>query len=195
VSPVGVAAARAFVETPRAASEEEKPPRRQGAKKTGACAQARREGTQLWPRRFDDPSVTHTDQDDLAVREPPEDLDRDAHAVIGAAIEVHRCLGPGLFESFYERALCIELGLRGIPFTNQTVVALDYKGHPIGETRLDLRVGHGLVVELKSVETLTAVHFAQVLCYLRAARCPLGLLINFNVPFLRQGVRRIVLSP
>ena len=135
-----------------------------------------------------------TKHGNISIREPSQELDHHAHAVIGAAIEVHRLLGPGLFEAFYERALCIELGLRAISFTTQAVVSLDYKGHAIGETRLDLRVGQGLVVELKAVESLTAVHFAQVLCYLRAAACPLGLLINFNVPVLRQSVRRIVNS-
>ena len=126
--------------------------------------------------------------------EPGSELDRLAHAVIGAAIEVHRSLGPGFLESVYEEALCIELDVRRIPFERQWPVAVNYKGHPVGEGRLDLLVGGMLVVELKAVEGVAPIHVAQVMSYLKATGHRLGLLINFNVPFLKSGIKRIVLS-
>jgi GxxExxY protein len=126
--------------------------------------------------------------------EPQESLDRLAHAVIGAAIEVHRLLGPGFLESVYEEALCLELGLRHIPFERQKCVAVSYKGHPVGEGRLDLLIGGSLVVELKAVDALAPIHTAQLLSYLKITGHQLGLLINFNVPMLKQGLKRVVLS-
>lgn len=127
-------------------------------------------------------------------REPNADLDLLAHDVIGAAIEVHRQLGAGFLESIYEGALCTELELRGIRFANQFPVNVLYKGRYIGESRLDLLVDNRLVVELKAVEVLHPVFTAQVISYLKAMGLPLGLLINFNVPVLKQGIRRIVWS-
>lgn len=127
-------------------------------------------------------------------REPNADLDLLAHDVIGAAIEVHRQLGAGFLESIYEGALCTELELRGIRFANQVPVNVLYKGRYIGESRLDLLVDNRLVVELKAVEVLHPVFTAQVISYLKAMGLPLGLLINFNVPVLKQGIRRIVWS-
>ena len=124
--------------------------------------------------------------------EPGAELDRLAHEVIGAAIEVHRVLGPGLLESVYEEALCVELGLQGLPFVRQPAVDLSYKSHPVGRGRLDLLVGGKLVVELKAVEVLTDVHKAQAISYLRTTGYRLALLINFNVPRLRDGIKRIV---
>jgi len=121
--------------------------------------------------------------------EPSAELDRLANAVIGAAIEVHRVLGP-----VYEEALAVELELRGIPFARQIPAAVDYKGHAVGEGRLDLLVGGKLVVELKAVEALAPIHSAQVISYLKATGHELGLLINFNVALLKEGIRRIVLS-
>ncbi|MBU0616447.1 MAG: GxxExxY protein [Planctomycetes bacterium] len=126
--------------------------------------------------------------------EPTECEDALAHEVIGAAIEVHRILGPGLLESIYEEALCIELTERRIPFVRQKRIDLMYKGHTIGAGRLDLLVGDALVVELKTVEALTDVHLAQVLSYLRTTGYRLGLLINFNVAVLKKGIRRVVLT-
>jgi len=114
-------------------------------------------------------------------------------AVIGAAIEVHRVLGAGFLESVYEEALAMELELRGILFSRQKVVAVTYKGRRIGEGKLDLLVGETLIVELKAVTNLTPIHEAQVLSYLKMTRYPLGLLINFNVPLLKDGIRRIIL--
>ena len=128
------------------------------------------------------------------IHEPSRDLDELARAVIGAAIEVHRTLGPGFLEAVYEEALCIELALRGIPFGRQVSVAVQYRGHPVGEGRLDLLVRESLVVELKAVEALLPIHTAQVMSYLRATGCHLGLLLNFNMPALRNGIKRIVLS-
>ena len=129
------------------------------------------------------------------VEEPNGELDRLAHDVIGAAIEVHRILGPGFLESVYEEAMCVELGLRGIPFVRQYLSSVDYKGRAVGEHRLDLLVGDVLVVELKAVDALAPVHSAQVMSYLKANGKQLGLLINFNTPVLRQGIKRVVLSP
>jgi len=127
-------------------------------------------------------------------REPGAELDQLAHGVIGAAIEVHRLLGPGFLELVYEEALCVELGLRRIPFIRQAALGVDYKGHAVGEGRLDLLVGDALVVELKAVDALAPIHSAQLLSYLKATGYQLGLLINFNVPILRNGIKRVVLS-
>jgi len=124
--------------------------------------------------------------------EPSSQLDDLARAVIGAAIEVHRTLGPGLLESVYENALAIELTLRGMPFKQQQPIALMYKNVAIGDARLDLLVADQLVVELKSVRELDDAHVGQVLGYLRAGGFQLGLLINFNVPRLRDGIRRLI---
>jgi GxxExxY protein len=130
-----------------------------------------------------------------ARREPGWVVDALARVVVDAALEVHRVLGPGFLESVYEQALAVELGIRGVAFARQVPVGLHYKGESIGEGRLDLLVGGRLVVELKAVEQLSPIHFAQVISYLKATGHPLGLLITFNVPQLRRGIRRVVLSP
>lgn len=115
--------------------------------------------------------------------------------IIGAAIEVHRALGPGLLESAYETCLCHELTLRQIPFDRQKQLPVVYKGVEIDcGYRLDLLVADMVVVELKAVEQLTPIHEAQILSYLRLGGWEVGLLINFHVPVLRQGIRRIVLG-
>ncbi len=129
-----------------------------------------------------------------SLKEPDAALDHLARDVIGAAIEVHRSLGPGFLESVYEEALCVELRLRGIPFARQVVIAVGYKGQAVGESRLDLLVGGSLVVELKTVEALLPIHSAQVLSYLKATSDRLALLIIFNVPLLKNGIKRIILS-
>ncbi len=126
--------------------------------------------------------------------EPHKTLDRLAQTVSGAAIEIHRHLGPGYPESLYEEALSIELGLRQIAFERQKPVAVNYKGREIGEGRVDLVVGDELLVELKAVEALAPIHRAQVISYLKATERHLALLINFNVPVLRSGIQRVVLS-
>lgn len=126
--------------------------------------------------------------------EPNNETDNLARRVIGAAIEVHKSLGPGYLESVYEAALCMELELREIAFVNQYPISILYKGRYVGEGRLDLLVENCLVVELKAVDALLPVHSAQVMSYLKATKLQLGLLINFNVPVLKQGIKRIVLS-
>lgn len=126
------------------------------------------------------------------VKEPDKTADQFAHRIIGAAIEVHKELGPGFLESTYESALAVELNLRDIPFSRQHPVALNYKGHAIGEGRLDLLIAECLIVELKAVDKLMPIHQAQVISYLKATGLSLGLLINFNVPVLRNGIKRIV---
>ena len=116
-----------------------------------------------------------------------------SHAVLGAAIEVHRHLGPGLIESVYETALSRELWLRGLAFERQVSLPLKYKGAQLHlHTRMDLVIGRLVVVEVKAIERLAAIHRAQLLTYLRLSGIPVGLLINFNTELLRYGVRRIL---
>ena len=126
--------------------------------------------------------------------EPVKRVDELARAVIGAAIEVHRHLGPGFLESLYEEALSLELADAGIAFERQKEIGVVYKGRTIGKHRLDLLVDGNLIVELKTVDELADIHKAQVISYLKATGFPLGLLINFNVPVLRSGIQRIVYS-
>ena len=113
--------------------------------------------------------------------------------VIGAAIEVHRHLGPGLSEQVYESALSRELWLRDVTFERQVSLPIEYKGAKLGcGARIDLLVERSLVVELKAVDHIAAVHRAQLLTYLRLTRLPVGLLINFNVEVVKNGVRRVL---
>jgi GxxExxY protein len=116
------------------------------------------------------------------------------HAVIGAAIEVHRVLGPGLLEAVYQRCLEHELHLRGIPFKRQERLPISYKGVLLdAELVMDLYFPGQLVVELKAVEKMLPVHDAQLLTYLRLSCTHVGLLINFNVMVLKDGIKRLVL--
>src|SRR5207237_735479 len=138
--------------------------------------------------------IGHSDRQYTEIREPSAKADTLAHAVIGAALEVHKLLGPGYIESVYEQVLCVELELLGIPFVRQPVITVGYKGQTVGEGRLDLLVDDTLVVELKATDVLSSVHSAQVLSYLKATGRRLGLLINFNVPILKMGIRRVILS-
>ncbi len=126
--------------------------------------------------------------------QPDDHLDQLARSVIGAAIEVHRHLGPGLQEPLYAPAIHLELALRKIPFESEVILPVNYKGHPLGKRKIDLLVEKGLIVELKSVEALAPIQTAQLICYLRLTGKQLGLLINFNVPLLKDGVKRVVLS-
>lgn len=125
---------------------------------------------------------------------PGEIVDRWANATIGAAIEVHKALGPGFVESIYEEALCLELCRRTIPFQRQAAIGVHYKGRLVGEGRVDILIAESLIVELKAVDALLPIHVAQVLSYLSATNLHLGLLINFKVFKLGLGVKRIVRS-
>jgi GxxExxY protein len=121
------------------------------------------------------------------------DLNQVSHLVIGACMEVHRQLGAGLLESTYEECVCHELTLKGIGFERQKGLPVVYKGVKLDcGYRLDLVVEGCIILELKAVETILPVHEAQVLTYLKLSGLSLGLLINFNVPVLKQGIRRLV---
>jgi GxxExxY protein len=129
-----------------------------------------------------------------ALGEPDEELDGTAREVVGSALEVHRTLGPGFLESVYEQALCVELLTRSVPFRRQVPIAVKYRGHVVGQSQLDLLVREHLIVELKAVEGLAPIHSVQLRSYLEATGLRSGLLINFNVPLLQQGVRRIIFT-
>jgi GxxExxY protein len=114
--------------------------------------------------------------------------------IIGAAIEVHRVLGPGLLESVYEKALCHELTLRGLSFKYQIAVPLHYKGVDLEcGFRIDILIENTVILELKSVERVLPVHEAQLLTYMKLMQKPVGFIFNFNVPVLRHGMVRRVL--
>ena len=114
--------------------------------------------------------------------------------VIGAAIEVHKALGPGLLESAYEECLCIELELKKIPYERQKELPIEYKGITLNcGYRLDIVVASSLILELKACEKLEPIHEAQLLTYLKLTGIKLGLLINFNVPLLKEGIKRLAL--
>lgn len=135
--------------------------------------------------------------DSVARQRPMERdrLNRLSHAVIGAAIEVHRALGPGLLESAYQSCLRREFTLRGISFDCERPLPVEYKGIRVEcGYRVDFLVGGSIVVEIKSIEALAPIHEAQLLTYLRIGGWPLGLLINFNVPLLKHGIWRRVMS-
>ncbi len=118
-----------------------------------------------------------------------------SHPIIGAAIEVHRALGPGLLESVYEECLAYELMARGIHFERQKALPVQYKSiHLECGFRLDLLVENMVVVEIKAVEQLAPIHEAQIITYLKLTKCKLGLLLNFNVIRLNQGIKRIALN-
>ena len=115
-------------------------------------------------------------------------------SIIGAAIEVHRELGPGLLESTYQTCLARELSLRNIPFEQEAPLPVEYKGTRVEcGYRLDFVVDGRVVVELKAVDAIHPVHEAQLLTYLKLSKCRVGLLINFNVPALKDGLRRRIL--
>lgn len=127
-------------------------------------------------------------------QEIPRELDALAKLVVDAAFRVHKALGPGLLESAYQACLEIELRKRDVPFASQYVLSICYEGVAIeGAYRIDLLVGGRLVVELKSVDQLLPVHSAQLLTYLKLSNNRLGLLINFNTPLIKDGIKRIAL--
>jgi len=123
-----------------------------------------------------------------------QEINKLTEMIIGAAIEVHRDLGPGLLESAYQQALEHELALRGVRFTAQKACPIVYKGLLIEKAyRIDLLVEDKLVVELKAVDELAEVHEAQVLTYLKFSGCQIGLLVNFRSRLLKDGLRRLAL--
>lgn len=126
------------------------------------------------------------------MNEPSRLADEIARKIIGAAIEVHRVLGPGYLESIYENALAVELEEIGLKVERQKCVHISYKGRDIGEGRIDILVEGEVIVELKTVDALAPIHTAQVISYLKATELQLGLLINFNIPLLKQGLKRII---
>lgn len=120
-----------------------------------------------------------------------EDL---SHQIIGSAIEVHRELGPGLLESAYEACLCHELTLRGIQFRRQAERPVVYKGLTVDcGYRVDILVEDRIVLELKAVAEFLPIYEAQLMTYLKLTKCRVGFLMNFNVPLMKDGIKRIVL--
>jgi len=116
-----------------------------------------------------------------------------AGEAIAAALAVHRELGPGFLESFYRKAMCIELQTRALAFETERAVEVRYRGQVLGTHRIDLVVQGLVVVELKAVKALDPVHRKQVVSYLKATKLRLGLLINFDSELLKQGLKRVVL--
>ena len=123
----------------------------------------------------------------------PDELETLVHDTIGCCIAVHRVLGPGLLETIYSRALCLELAAKGIAFEREKSYPVIYRGELLCEQHLDFVVGGEIVLELKSVEQLAQVNHAQLLNYMRVAQKRVGLLINFNVVVLRDGLKRKIL--
>lgn len=125
-----------------------------------------------------------------------DELNKLSGIVVDAAMEVHREMGPGLFEKIYEEALERELKSRGLSVERQLAVHVSYKGEPISDEayRIDLFVEGEIVVELKAVSTLLPVHHAQLMSYMRLKKKRVGLLINFNVPLLKEGVSRKIID-
>ncbi|MFN0134852.1 MAG: GxxExxY protein [Phycisphaerae bacterium] len=130
----------------------------------------------------------------IQTNQPEAPRDPLTAAVIGAAIEVHKVLGPGLLESAYETCLCHELSLRSVSFERQVALPVPYKGLKLDAAyRLDLVVERALIVELKAVERIEEIHKAQLLTYMRLSGLRKGLILNFYVPYLRDGIVRMVL--
>jgi len=123
----------------------------------------------------------------------PQDIEALAAATVNAALTVHRALGPGLLESAYHECLAIELSLAGLTCEREKVLPLSYRGRSIENAyRIDLIVNDRLLVELKAIEAVQPVHRVQVTTYLKLLRLPLGLLINFNVPLIKDGITRVL---
>jgi len=122
------------------------------------------------------------------------EINKVTETIIGAAIEVHRHLGPGLLESAYQACLAREMDLRNLAFEQEKQLFLEYKGLKLDcGYRLDFLVEQSVIVELKAVEALQPIHEAQLLTYLKLSGCKIGLLINFNVPVLKNGLKRMAL--
>jgi len=121
------------------------------------------------------------------------DINQLSNKIIGGAIEVHKAMGPGLLESVYEECLCEELDLRGLHYERQKPLPLVYKGRKLDcGYRLDLVVENSIILELKSCEKIEPIYEAQLLTYLKLSGFHLGLLLNFNVTLMKEGVKRIV---
>jgi GxxExxY protein len=125
--------------------------------------------------------------------EPNPELNRITNAIIGAAIEVHKRLGPGHLESVYENALAIEFDVRGIRALRQVSIEVYYRDQLVGGGRLDFLVEGLVIVDVKAVEGLAPIHTAQMISYLRITKHKLALLINFNVKVLKDGIKRVAL--
>ncbi len=122
------------------------------------------------------------------------DINKLTGEIIGAAIEVHKALGPGLLESAYEECLCHEFKLRSFPYERQKELLIEYKGVKLDcGYRLDIVVWNKIILELKSCSELLPIHEAQLLTYLKLTNMKVGLLINFNVPVLKEGIKRLSL--
>ena len=123
------------------------------------------------------------------------EINKVTETIIGASIEVHKALGPGLLESAYEECLCHELSLKRLKFDRQRKLPMTYKGIQLDcGYRIDLLVEEHVIVELKSIDKLSSIHDAQLLTYMKLTNSSVGLLINFNVPVLKNGIRRKVLN-
>jgi GxxExxY protein len=121
------------------------------------------------------------------------DINQLSNKIIGAAIEVHKAIGPGLLESAYEECLCHELNLRGVSYERQKPLPLEFKGRKLDCTyRLDVVVEKQVILELKSCERIEPIHEAQLLTYLKLSGLHLGLILNFNLVVMRDGIKRIV---
>lgn len=121
------------------------------------------------------------------------DVNKTTEAIIGAAIEVHRHLGPGLLESAYEECLCEELSLGGLPYKRQITLPVTYKGKKLEVGyRIDILVNKEVVVELKTVDAILPIHEAQTLTYMRLGGWKVGLILNFYVPLMKNSVKRLV---
>ena len=153
-----------------------------------------------WDKRIEPQRSQRTQRRESGVPNFNPKTELDTHTnqlsskIIGAAIEVHRILGPGYLEQVYEEALAIELSKRHISHKRQPEISITYKGQNIGVNRLDILVDNLIIVELKAVDSILPIHRAQIISYLKATGFKLGLLINFNVSLLKQGIHRIVLS-
>jgi GxxExxY protein len=171
--------------TPKAAKGRQRPPK---AKKKPF-----RDADDNWD--MNDDEMRLRESLGMGMREPGKHADDCAHRTIGAAIEVHKMLGPGFPEELYEAALVAEFEIRGIAYKRQVPIVVMYKSRPIGTFKLDFLVEDVLVVELKSSSAIAPVHISQTIAYLKATDLDLGLVINFNLRSLRDnGIRRVVRS-
>jgi GxxExxY protein len=134
------------------------------------------------------------EEEQLDVAVAPDRAELAATQIVDAAIKVHKALGPGLLESVYEICLCHELSIRGIPFKRQLDLPICYEGIRLESgLRIDILVDNCVIVELKTVEKVLPVHEAQLLSYLKLTENRVGFLLNFNVPIMKQGIKRLAL--